>query len=190
MQKFVPWSRVEMFCNESTWSTPLVPRFMFRCILLCLGAFGIVSLLHKTWWKIGWTGAVNAKVWGTKLPHNFSQRTHLVHPHWTLISCFCAFHCVWVHFGLYHYCAKLGAKRVKLVQKFVPRSRFRIFHNKPTRSTPLDPKLMFWCISYHLDAFGTAWLPYEPQWKTGQTSAKVRATKLRQNFSLRTHLKA
>ena len=44
------------------------------------------------------------------------------------------------------------AKRAELVQKFVPRSRVRIFHNERTRSTPLDPKLMFWCISYYLVA--------------------------------------
>ena len=25
----------------------------------------------------------------------------------------------------------------------------RTFRNKSTRSTPLDPKLMFWCVSYH-----------------------------------------
>ena len=50
---------------------------------------------------------------------------------------------------------KLGAKRAELVQKFVPRSHVRIFRNELTRSTPLDPKLIFWCISYHLGAFAT-----------------------------------
>jgi len=45
---------------------------------------------------------------------------------------------------------KLGAKRaelVQLLQKFVPQSRVRSFRNKRTRSTALDPKIMFWCIS-------------------------------------------
>ena len=50
---------------------------------------------------------------------------------------------------------------------------------------PLDPKLMFWCVSYYLGAFRTVWLPYETQCNTGQTSAKVCATKSRQNFSQR-----
>src|SRR6185503_5488021 len=40
------------------------------------------------------------------------------------------------------------------VQKFVPRSRVGIFRNERTRSTPLDPKMMFWCVLYHLGAFG------------------------------------
>ena len=38
---------------------------------------------------------------------------------------------------------KLGAQRAELVQKFVPRSRVRIFRNEHSRSTPLDPKLIF-----------------------------------------------
>ena len=50
---------------------------------------------------------------------------------------------------------KLGAKWAELVQKFVPRSRVGIFRNERTRSTPLDPKLTFWCVSYYLGAFGT-----------------------------------
>ena len=36
---------------------------------------------------------------------------------------------------------------------------------------PLDPKLMFWCVSYYLGAFGTILLPYETRCKMGQTSA-------------------
>ena len=52
---------------------------------------------------------------------------------------------------------------------------------------PLHRKLMFWCVSYYLHAFGTVWLPYETRCKTGRTSAKVRATKSRWNFSQRTH---
>ena len=38
---------------------------------------------------------------------------------------------------------KLGGKRAKLVQKFVPRSRNGIFRNERTRSIPFDPTLMF-----------------------------------------------
>ena len=67
---------------------------------------------------------------------------------------------------------KLGAKRTELVQKFVPRSRVEIFHNERTRSTPLDPKLTFWCVSYYLVASGTVWMPYETRCKTGQLVQK------------------
>ena len=117
VQKFVPRSRVGIFCKESTRSTLLDPKLMFWCVSYYLG--------HS------------------------------------------------VPFGCL---TKLGAKRAELVQKFVPRSCVRILHNESTQSTPFNPKLMFWYISYHLGVFGTIWLPYETRWKTGRTSAKVRAT--------------
>ena len=93
-----------------------------------------------------------------------------------------------MHPGLFGCLKKLGGKRAELVQKFVPRSRGGFFRNQRTRSTPLDPKLTFWSVSYYLGAFGTVWLPYETRCKTGRTSAKVRATKWRRNFSQRMHL--
>ena len=90
-------------------------------------------------------------------------------------------------FGNFACVMNLGAKRAELVQKFVPRSRVEIFCKEGTRSTPLDPKLMFWCVSYYLGAFGTVWLPYETQCKTARISPKVGATRSRQNYSQRTH---
>ena len=92
-----------------------------------------------------------------------------------------------MHSGPFGCLTKLGAKRAELLQKFVQRSRVRIFCNERNRSTPSGPKLMFWCISYHLGASRTIWLSYETRCKTGRTSAKVRATKSRLNFSQRTH---
>src|SRR6185436_16866714 len=93
----------------------------------------------------------------------------------------------WVHLGPFGCLTKLGAKPTELVQKFVPRSRVGIFCNERTRSTPVDPKLTFWCVSYYLGAFGTVCLPYETRCKTGRTRAKVRATKSHRNFYKRTH---
>ena len=93
-----------------------------------------------------------------------------------------------MHSGPFGCLTKLGAKRAELVQKFVPQSRVGIFHNERTRSTSLDLKLTFLFVSYYLGAFGTIWSPYETRCKTGGTSAKVRNTKLRRNFSERTHL--
>src|SRR6185312_3923276 len=40
VQKFVPRSRVGIFCNERTWSTPLDPKLMFCTIWVHLGPFG------------------------------------------------------------------------------------------------------------------------------------------------------
>jgi len=99
---------------------------------------------------------------------------------WCLLYYLGAFGSVWLPY-------ETRCKTAELVQKFVPQSRVGIFHNKSTGSNPLDPKLTFWCVSYYLGAFVTIWLPYETGWKTGRTSAKVRATKSRQNFSQRPH---
>ena len=88
-----------------------------------------------------------------------------------------------MHSGPFGCLMKLGAKRAELVQKFVPRSRIRIFRNECTRSTPLDPKVTFCCVSNYLGAFGTVWLSYETRSETSRTSAKIRA----RNFSQRTH---
>ena len=126
--KFAPRSRVGIFRNQRTRSTPLDPKLMFWCVSYNLGAF--------------WT------IW---LPY------------------------------------ENRCKRAELVQKFVPRSRLGIFRNERTRSTPLDPKLMFWCISYNFGAFGTVWLIYETRCKMGRTGAKVCATKSRRNFPQPTH---
>ena len=90
MKKFVQRNCIRVFHNERTRSTPLDAKLMNWCVLQCLGALWIVSLLHETRCEIGWT--------------------------------------------------------VQLMQKFVPRTHIGIFGNERTRSTPLDPKLLFWCV--------------------------------------------
>ena len=67
-------------------------------------------------------------------------------PRWTLNWRFGAFRTIWELSGSFGCLTKLGAQRTELVQKFVPRSCVRIFRNERTRSTPLDPKLLFWCV--------------------------------------------
>ena len=59
------------------------------------------------------------------------------------------------HSGPFGCLTKLGAKQAELAQKFMPRNRVGIFHNEHTRSTPLDPKLMF-------SAIRTIWVHFGP----------------------------
>src|SRR4026207_469502 len=92
--------------------------------------------------------------------------------HWTLNYRFAAFRTIWVHLRLFGCLTKLGAKRAELVQKFVPRSRVRIFRNESTQSTPLDPKLTCWCVSNYLGASRTVWLTYETRCKSGRKVQK------------------
>ena len=146
------------------------PKQTFWCVSYYLGAFGTVWLSYETRCK---TGRTSAKVRATKSRRNFSQQKHPIHPIGP----------IWVHSGPFDCLKKLGAKRAELVQKFVPRRRVGIFRNESTRTTPLDPKLMFCCVSYYLGAFGIVWLPYETRCKTGRTRAKVRAAKSRRNLS-------
>ena len=106
--------------------------------------------------------------------------------HWNLNSCFGMFHTILMHLGPFGWLAKLDGKRAGLMQKFVPRSRVRIFRNERNRSTTLDPKLMFWCVSYYWVHLGL-FFALQHSVQNGSTAATVRATKSRWNFSQRTH---
>ena len=179
VQKFVPRSCVEFFHNECIRSTPLDPKMTFWCVSYYFGAFGTVWLPDEHRCK---TGRPSAKVRAMKLRQNFLQRTQSIHPIGPYTDVLVHFVLFWVHSGPFGCLSKHSAKRAELVQKFVPRSRFGFFRNERTLSTPLDSKLTFWCVSFYSGAFGTVWLPYEIRCKTGQTSAKVRATRSRRNF--------
>ena len=53
-------------------------------------------------------------------------------------SCFLTFRNVWVHFGSFRCCNKLGAKwaeLVQLMQNFMPRNRIGTIHYERTRNT-------------------------------------------------------
>ena len=91
--------------------------------------------------------------------------------HWTLNSCFGLFLSVWVHWNRFAIAKKLAAKHTKLVQlmqKFRPRCLVRIFCNERSWSTLLDPKLMFWCVSYRSGAFWTVSLLHETWCKSAK----------------------
>jgi len=128
---------------------------MFRCIsyyFMHLGQF--VALQHSV---------QNGPNWCKSSCHDLASEFFTMNapdpPHGTLNSCFVVFCTIWLHLGPFGCHTKLSAKRAEVVQKFVPRSRVRIFRNERTRSTPLDSKLMFLCVSHYLDVFGTVWLP-------------------------------
>ena len=132
MQKFFPRSRVQIFRNQCTRSTLLDPKLLF---FLLRGTFGTVPLLYDTRFKTGWIAVIIAKSQAISCVRIFCNKSTLSTPG------FSAFHSVWVHLGPFHYCMKLGAKWVEvvqLIQKFVPRSRIRCFCNERIQSTPWD----------------------------------------------------
>jgi hypothetical protein len=128
------------------------------------------------------TGRTSAKVRATKLRWNFSHERTQSTPldpkltFWCVSYCLGTFVTVWLP---YETRCKTGRSSAKVHAT----KSHRNFSQERTQSTPLDPKLTFWCVSYNLGAFGTVWLPYETRCKTGRTRAKVRATKSRRNFS-------
>src|SRR6185312_12925967 len=72
--------------------------------------------------------------------------------------------CVSYHlhaFGTVRLPYETRGKTFRIIVKVRATKSRRSFHDERTRSTPLDPKLMFWCVSYHLGTFGTVWLPYK-----------------------------
>ena len=149
----MPRSRLGIFHDERIRTTPLDPKLTIWSVLYYFSEFGTVWLPYETRGK---TGRTSAKVRATKSSRIFFATNASNPPHWNLNSCFVAFRTILVHLRPFGCLVKLGAKRSKLVQKFVPRSRVGIFCNERTRSTPLDPKLTFWCISYYLGAFRAA----------------------------------
>ena len=92
--------------------------------------------------------------------------------------CFVLFGCIRDHLVAYETRCKTHRTRAKVRAT----KSCGIFRNECIRTTPLDPKLTFWCVSYYLGSVGTVWLPYETRCKTGRNSAKVRAMKSHRNF--------
>ena len=94
VQKFVTQSRVGIFRNERTHSTPLDPKFMFWRILYYLGVFGTIICLMKL--GVKWAKLVQnvrfqevaSKIFATNAPYP---------PHCILKSSFGALCTIWVH---------------------------------------------------------------------------------------------
>jgi len=147
----VPWSRVGIFHNKPLdpphWA--LTSCFVaFRTILVHLGQF--VALQHSVQNGANWCKSSCHEVASDFFTTNAPDP-----PHWTLNSCFSVFCTIWMHLGPFGCRTKLGAKWAEVVQNFVTWSHVGIFRNERSRSTLLDPYLMFRCVSYYLGTFGT-----------------------------------
>ena len=145
VEKFVPRNRVRIFPNERTRSTPLEPKLTFWCIFHTIwvhsGPFGCLTKLGAKRAELVQKFVKRSRIGFFR---NECTRSTPLDP----ILMFWCIHTIWVHSGPFGCLTKLHAKQAELVQKFVPRSRVGIFRNERTRSTPLDPKLMFLCILY------------------------------------------
>jgi hypothetical protein len=136
--KFAKQSRVTIFRNERTRSTPVDPKLMFWCVS---DRFVTARKLMQNWpnWCHYRTNSLN-KVAMEFFATNAPDPLHLTQ------NLFLG------HFRPFCYCTKADAKLAELVplsHKFAKQSCEGIFRNKHTRSTPFDPKLMFWGVSDH-----------------------------------------
>ena len=99
VQKFVTRSRVGIFCNKHTRSTPLDPKLTFLCVLYYLGSFGTVWLPYETRCK---TGRISAKVRATnrvgifQYEHIRSTPLHRKLTFWCISYYLGAFRTVWL----------------------------------------------------------------------------------------------
>ena len=131
VQKFVPRSRIGIFRNERTQSTPLDPKLL---------SFGCLTKL----------GAKRAELVQKFVPRSririfCYERTRFSHldpklMFWCFSYYLGAIGTVWMPY-------ETRCKTGRTSAKVVPRSRVGIFRNERSRSTPLDPQLTFWCVS-------------------------------------------
>ena len=104
VQKFVPRSRIGIFRNERTQSTPLDPK---------LPSFGCLTKLGAKRAELVQKFVPRSRIGIFRKEHT---RSAPLDPKLT----FGAFRTIWVHSGPFGCLMKLGAKRAELVQNFVP----------------------------------------------------------------------
>ena len=151
VQKFVPRSRIGIFRNKHPRSITLDPKLTFWCVSYYLGAFGTVWLPYKTRCKTGRTCAKVRTTSRVGIFRNERTRSTPLDPKqtfWCASYDFGAFGTVWLPY-------ETRCKTGRISAKVRATMSHRNFSKERTRSTPLDPKLTSWCVSYYLGAFGT-----------------------------------
>ena len=144
VQKFVPRSCNRIFHNECTRSTPLDS-----------GPFGCLTKLGAKWAELVPKFVLGCHV---GIFRNEHTRSSLLDPKltfWCVSHYLGAFGTVWLPY-------ESRSKTDRISAKVRATSRVGIFRNERTRSTPLDPKMTFWCVSYYLGAFSQRTYPIYP----------------------------
>jgi hypothetical protein len=137
-----------IFRKEHTRSTPLEPNSCsggFHSVFVHLAMFCYYTELGAKWVELVQLMKKFVLRNRIRVFRNERTRSTPLEPN-SYSGAFC---CVSVHLAMFYYYMELGAKWVELVlliNKFVPRNRIRVFCNERTRNTPLDAKLMNWCV--------------------------------------------
>ena len=128
----------------------------FCTILVHLGLFGCLSKLGAEWAELV------QKFIG--IFRDESTRSDPLDPKltfWCVSYYLGAFGTLWLTYSTQYKRGQTGAK-VRATK-----SRWN-FSNEHPRSTPLDPKLMFWCVLYHFGAFGTVLWHHKSRCRTAK----------------------
>ena len=166
-----------MFHTERSRSTPLDPKLMFWCVSFCLGAFGIVSLLHETRCKTRHTVAINAKVSVPKSCQNFFAMNAPDPHHWTLNSCLGAFYLLWVLLRPFWYCKN----SMQNGQKWWCKSSWYEVMSEFFATNVPDPH--HWTLNSFFGAFLSVWVHLEPFRYCAKLAAKyAKLVQLMQKF--------
>ena len=142
VQKLVPQSRVGIFRNESTRSTPLDPKLTFCTNWMHSGPFGCLTKLGAKWSELVQKFVKRSRI---GIFRNERTRWYETHQNMSLGS--------------------NGVDRVVLLRNVRATKSRRNFSQRTHPIHPIDPKLIFWCVLYRLRASGTVKLPYETRGK-------------------------
>ena len=95
--KVLQRSRVGIFRNERTRSTPLDHKLRFWCASWCFGCIldGFINAENQVQTGLNWCNY--CKILYREVAMEFFAMNTPSPTHWTLNSCFCAFRSVWVH---------------------------------------------------------------------------------------------
>jgi hypothetical protein len=127
------------------FSQRMHPIYSIRAKMHVLAHFGPFRYFSKDDEKLAELAPLMHKFAKRSCVRHFSQRAHPIHsigPKTHVLG----------RVGPFRYCTKLDAKLAELaplMHKFLKRSCVGTFCNECTRSTPLDPKLMFGHVSDH-----------------------------------------
>ena len=145
VQKFMPRSRVGIFRNERTRSTPLHSKLIFWCVLYYLDAFGPFGFLTKLNAKqaelvqkfVPWSRVLSFRIKHTRLSPLGPKLIF-----WCISYYLGTFGTVWLPYKTWCKTGRSGAKvrAMKSCQNFSQRTY---------PSTPLNPKLMFHSVLYY-----------------------------------------
>ena len=147
MQNFMPRSRVWIFRNECTRSTPLDPKLLFGSVVFGCIWDRSVALRYSV--ENGTNCCNKCKSSSHKVALEFfcNKSPYPLH----ILGHFIVFGCTWDHFVTAWISVQKWVEVVQLIQKFVPRTCVWFFATNPP-----DPP--YWTLNSCFGVFHSVWV--------------------------------